>query len=172
MQTLTADEIVAIWESLSDEQKLSLLEVSRPMVGTDIPDFFKLVMKFDSQLEEAKLHVKQYETMIKAIWIERYYFYRERANELETRLKEETQKRKDEITSIHTFVAELTDTQPSKRIKKDDDSDQTLCCICLANKRCIVFKPCRHLCCCAECSVVSKCPLCQAAIRKFYSVYY
>jgi hypothetical protein len=170
MQTLTADEVIAKWES--NEQKVSPIEVGGLMYGIDIPDFNKLATKFELRLDEAKLYAKQYETMCRAMWIQRNIANSRRIEELKTQLNEETRKRKEEIASVHTFVAELTDTQPSKRIKKDDDPDQTLCCICLANKRCIVFKPCRHLCCCAECSVVSKCPLCQAAIRKFYSVYY
>lgn len=171
MQTLTADEIIARWESLSDEEKKSSVEVSDLLDYLAISDFFRLIIRFESRLNEAKLLVKQYETMVRQLWIHRHIANSRRIEELKAQLDEETRKREEELTSVHTFVAELTDSQPNKRIKKDDDPDQTLCCVCLANKRCIAFFPCGHICCCAECNTLTKCPLCQAEIVNSNVIY-
>lgn len=46
------------------------------------------------------------------------------------------------------------------------DRSDPLCCVCKINYSNVLFMNCRHLICCFECSVLlSKCPLCRAAIN-------
>ena len=46
------------------------------------------------------------------------------------------------------------------------------CCICLDKAPCVAFLPCGHVCCCAECGIVSVCPMCRAQITTTVRLYF
>lgn len=56
---------------------------------------------------------------------------------------------------------------PSTSSLHDTDTDETTeCVICLANKKNILFLPCRHLCTCQDCSTdIKQCPICRGDIE-------
>ncbi len=46
------------------------------------------------------------------------------------------------------------------------------CCVCLDAAFCVLYLPCSHLCCCAQCSrELSLCPVCRVAIENKLPVY-
>eukprot|EP01102_Stenamoeba_stenopodia_P018882 TRINITY_DN7002_c0_g1_i1.p1 TRINITY_DN7002_c0_g1~~TRINITY_DN7002_c0_g1_i1.p1 ORF type:complete len:414 (-),score=78.10 TRINITY_DN7002_c0_g1_i1:58-1299(-) len=46
------------------------------------------------------------------------------------------------------------------------------CIICMETRRTIAFLPCKHVCCCTECSnVVHKCPICRAEVTEKLCLY-
>lgn len=50
------------------------------------------------------------------------------------------------------------------------------CCVCMENKKCVLFEPCKHIVSCNNCSKnigrkKNQCPLCREPIIRMYSVY-
>jgi hypothetical protein len=82
-------------------------------------------------------------------------------------------------TNKRSNLAILADNQAShdrnlKKVKKEKDTisrtlqsleDERTCTVCLTSLRAILFNPCGHLICCAECSdKVTECPFCRSNI--------
>eukprot|EP00299_Pterocystis_sp_00344_P010429 c4656_g1_i1.p1 GENE.c4656_g1_i1~~c4656_g1_i1.p1 ORF type:complete len:402 (+),score=80.70 c4656_g1_i1:42-1247(+) len=52
------------------------------------------------------------------------------------------------------------------------DSEPTTCVVCLCEERKIMFVPCNHFCCCAECAIqVKECPMCRGPVANRLNVY-
>ena len=55
------------------------------------------------------------------------------------------------------------------------DEDRNLCIVCYSNEKCMLIRPCNHLCLCEECSDNMRhhqdCPLCRRAIANIERVY-
>jgi len=62
-----------------------------------------------------------------------------------------------------------TNNTPSPSAPSFDNADEaTECVICLANKKNVLFLPCRHMCTCQDCSTdtnIDKCPMCRESIE-------
>ena len=66
-----------------------------------------------------------------------------------------------------------------KAIKKNDDekdeennNDDMKCVICLEKNKCYVFLPCKHACCCEECSKnLKQCPVCRNNIESSFKIF-
>lgn len=74
-----------------------------------------------------------------------------------------------EVGIIHdAIVLKLKVMTPPKLTDKDSS---LVCRICLNEPFCVVFLPCKHLCCCNHCSLMMKnCPFCQSHIEKKFAV--
>lgn len=56
--------------------------------------------------------------------------------------------------------------------KNEDNEDNYLCVICLTDKKNVAFLPCKHLCCCEECSKkVKECPMCRKKVEDTIKLY-
>ena len=67
---------------------------------------------------------------------------------------EEKEEKKESISNIKEDEKE-----------KDDESDEIKCVICLNNRKCYLFQPCKHICCCDECAIkLEDCPICRKKI--------
>ena len=73
---------------------------------------------------------------------------------------------KENLTTIEIENKNLKDT-----IEKNED--QKLCKICMANEKCVLFRPCGHLISCEECvpSLEKKCPMCRQLIEEIVKAY-
>jgi len=76
---------------------------------------------------------------------------------------------KEQLLTLETLV--LNYTTKVHEIRNELISDQNSCCVCLKEKKAIIFLPCKHVCTCNECSnkllrVDNKCPLCQIRIEQ------
>ncbi len=76
-----------------------------------------------------------------------------------------------------------------KKNKKSQDNEADLCCVCLDEKRCVMFEPCKyvyilfeayliasncsysHMCTCQNCCALQECPLCRVAVSSTTRVY-
>ena len=65
-----------------------------------------------------------------------------------------------------------------EKIVKVQNDEQNLCVICLSEQKCMLIRPCNHVCLCLECSNLmkdkskeSECPLCRVRIKLFERVY-
>lgn len=75
----------------------------------------------------------------------------------------------DLIQLFYLIISELSRDHTSKcDILKENDTlrDQLTCKVCLEAAVSVVFLPCGHLSCCAECAPALKnCPICRANIK-------
>jgi hypothetical protein len=55
------------------------------------------------------------------------------------------------------------------KVAKDNEADQ--CCVCMDEKRCVMFEPCNHMCTCQNCCALEECPLCRTAVSSTTRVY-
>lgn len=54
--------------------------------------------------------------------------------------------------------------------------EEGMCVVCLDAKRSVLLLPCRHLCCCGDCSQLlqaraAPCPMCRQDVREHMEVY-
>ena len=77
---------------------------------------------------------------------------------------------RDEIVHVNQEVMpqlepDILVKQPEpKKEEKEEVEDLTLCCICMDDKKDVLFLPCKHICACANCSNVKTCPICRTDI--------
>jgi hypothetical protein len=84
------------------------------------------------------------------------------------------------IRNKHTIIVDYINKFLSKDLDKDEVDDGSkislLCCVCLINKRCIVYLPCGHVSTCLSCAVknsnCSNCPNCRVKIVSFHKIYF
>lgn len=74
------------------------------------------------------------------------------------------------------IIDRVKKSQEEARLNSDlkEQNNSSYCCICLDERKCIVFLPCNHLCICENCSVnhkVKKCPLCREKVDKNLKVF-
>ena len=54
----------------------------------------------------------------------------------------------------------------------DDENDTLKCVICLENNKSYLFMPCKHVCCCENCSKnLKECPICRNKIESSFKIY-
>jgi len=89
--------------------------------------------------------------------------------------------REEENKPAVTSAADCS-SRPSESIQDEsiaeqsnDDSTPQSCVICQEAQRCVVFLPCKHLVCCAECGHgprrLSQCPICRASVVWRFKVF-
>ena len=65
------------------------------------------------------------------------------------------------------------DVQKEEEIKRKEEAEKKLCAICLTSDKCILLRPCNHICLCGPCStLVTDCPLCRKLVTKKRKVFY
>jgi hypothetical protein len=111
--------------------------------------------------------------------------HRRERNEEEKRLTSElADARKDrdcELARLQEALAEAEKAQLAEmeakerteyeldaaRRQADQESELKRCCVCFENERCIIFMPCRHVCCCSSCArSIDKCPIDREVIQQ------
>ena len=56
--------------------------------------------------------------------------------------------------------------------EKEEDNNNIKCVICLENYKCMLLMPCKHVCCCEQCSKdINQCPLCRKNIESKTKIY-
>ena len=56
--------------------------------------------------------------------------------------------------------------------EKEEDNNNIKCVICLENDKCMLLMPCKHVCCCEQCSKdINQCPLCRKNIESKTKIY-
>ena len=76
--------------------------------------------------------------------------------------KEEEIKRKEEEIK-----------RKEEEIKRKEEAEKKLCAICLTSDKCILLRPCNHICLCGPCStLVTDCPLCRKLVTKKRKVFF
>ncbi|KAG4105300.1 hypothetical protein H8356DRAFT_1634163 [Neocallimastix lanati (nom. inval.)] len=76
--------------------------------------------------------------------------------------------------SVSASASASSTTQPNKMVpaSSSSSSDESLCVVCLTEKREYAFLPCRHLCVCHHClHYLEKCPLCRTPIQKYMKIF-
>ena len=73
-------------------------------------------------------------------------------------------------------LAELQKERVIEKIVKIEEDEETLCVVCLTEQKCMLIRPCNHICLCLECSnllksKVNECPLCRGRIEHIERVY-
>jgi len=57
--------------------------------------------------------------------------------------------------------------------KRKEEAEKKLCAICLTSDKCILLRPCNHICLCQPCStLVTDCPLCRKLVTKKRKVFF
>eukprot|EP01118_Nematostelium_gracile_P008530 TRINITY_DN2829_c0_g1_i1.p1 TRINITY_DN2829_c0_g1~~TRINITY_DN2829_c0_g1_i1.p1 ORF type:complete len:328 (+),score=82.14 TRINITY_DN2829_c0_g1_i1:74-1057(+) len=58
------------------------------------------------------------------------------------------------------------------KAEKEEEEDKQACDVCMEEKKCMVFIPCGHVCCCENCSQdVKDCPICRQKIAQKFKVF-
>ncbi|XP_065331544.1 uncharacterized protein LOC135933987 [Cloeon dipterum] len=86
----------------------------------------------------------------------------------------------DPLTSVMESLTGMSEDQKqmlqsllAADSEKDNDGTQLDCCICLDQKRSMVFVPCGHVACCHRCAdQLSNCPVCRTKIDMKLNVHY
>ena len=68
------------------------------------------------------------------------------------------------LYSVQDEMSVQQQSTPSEEQK--ETGDRYICKVCYENPLEVIFLPCKHVCCCKECSdKVSNCPMCRTRIR-------
>ena len=71
-----------------------------------------------------------------------------------------------------TIENELLNMNISDKNENKDDNCDMKCVICLFNKKCFLFLPCKHVACCEKCAKdLSNCPMCRTKIESSFKVF-
>jgi len=85
----------------------------------------------------------------------------------------------EELEGIETLLREglkLVGLEKERKVKEmlTTESDKRMCVICQESPKCVLLMPCRHLCCCKDCSrrnELTKCPLCRQIVTQKIDVF-
>lgn len=89
----------------------------------------------------------------------------------ETRRETPSEPSSTTTSSVETISSSTSSQSTSSPSATSASSTTSECVVCMENDRCIVFKPCGHVCCCEKCSehMLSssspKCPLCRQDLK-------
>jgi len=68
------------------------------------------------------------------------------------------------LLNLQNIIGNLHYKRTKMQIEQEKQ-EESLCCVCQENERCIVFKPCGHICTCVTCcKIIKECPLCRKSI--------
>mmetsp|Transcript_6811 Transcript_6811/g.10542 ORF Transcript_6811/g.10542 Transcript_6811/m.10542 type:complete len:200 (+) Transcript_6811:55-654(+) len=93
----------------------------------------------------------------------------------------ENQKLKTEVEDLRSQVRQLIEANEvlckqlveQKERSESTLEDMTLCVVCEATEKVVMFDPCGHVCCCHACGDrLATCPMCQEQIQTQKRVYY
>lgn len=149
MQRSAVDAFFELWETLTDEQKISC-DTLPPFSFNEEEDLIEAELQIQLRLRDALTAVRAYQRLLTEFnnYEKEKYRWRNHLLKLELEDLKRKEKRPNDLPE---------DTMSSKRVKKDDGSDQTLCCNCLEIKRCITYDSCGHKC-CESCVRLGMCP--------------
>ena len=83
-------------------------------------------------------------------------------------------------TAIRIIDTDKVNKTESNKVKVEDKKEQSnnnesmVCCVCLDKQKNVLFEPCKHICCCIECSKnlnPNICPICRKIINEKTNVF-
>ncbi|KAK6131307.1 hypothetical protein DH2020_034957 [Rehmannia glutinosa] len=145
----------------------------------------------EEETRQKALLMRKYESRIKILMLqkdEELAFARNKTRELQdflTRAEMEAKAWEKKATEKEAIVSDLNNRLNQVKMKDDDavsfwdNSEKKVmmkgrCCkLCQARSLCVVFFPCRHLCCCKSCEpLLGQCPVCETVKEASLEVFW